>query len=258
MDLQLGGKRALITGGSKGIGRATAEVLAAEGMDVLLVARDPAALAATAAGIRARWQVQVEVLAADLSQEAEVQRVVAEAGVVDVLVNNCGGPPPGPTTAIAHEEWLRQFQAMAAHLFLLTNRLLPPMQARGWGRIITIGSSGIEQPIPGLALSNAIRGAVLGWSKTLSAEVAAQGITANIVIPGRIRTDRLLTIDGATAKRRGVSIEQIEQESVATIPAGRLGRPEEVGDVVAFLASRQASYITGSVIRADGGITKSV
>ena len=251
MNFGLEGKTCLVLGGRTGLGAASAAALAAEGARVIVASRQ-AASGGLPAGITG--------MALDLFDRASVD-ALADALLpdgVDVLVNNCGGPPPGPTTAIAHEEWLRQFQAMAAHLFLLTNRLLPPMQARGWGRIITIGSSGIEQPIPGLALSNAIRGAVLGWSKTLSAEVAAQGITANIVIPGRIRTDRLLTIDGATAKRRGVSIEQIEQESVATIPAGRLGRPEEVGDVVAFLASRQASYITGSVIRADGGITKSV
>jgi len=251
MNFGLEGKTCLVLGGRTGLGAASAAALAAEGARVIAASRS-AASAELPAGVRG--------VALDLFDRASVD-ALADALLpdgVDVLVNNCGGPPPGATTAIAYEEWLRQFQAMAANLFLLTNRLLPPMQARGWGRIITIGSSGIEQPIPGLALSNAIRGAVLGWSKTLSAEVAGQGITVNMVIPGRIRTDRLLTIDGATAQRRGVSIEQVEAESALTIPAGRLGRPEELGDVVAFLASRQASYVTGAVIRADGGYIRSV
>ena len=130
MDLQLGGKRALITGGSKGIGRATAEVLAAEGMDVLLVARDPAVLAATAAGIRARWQVQVEVLAADLSQEAEVQRVVAEAGVVDVLVNNAGAIPPGTVLQVDNETWRRAWDLKVFGFISLCRSLYPAMAAR--------------------------------------------------------------------------------------------------------------------------------
>ena len=251
MNFGLDGKTCLVLGGRTGLGAASAASLAAEGARVI---------AASRAAATADLPACVRGAALDLFDRASVDALVDALlpDGVDVLVNNCGGPPPGPTTAIAYEEWLRQFQAMAANLFHLTNRLLPPMQARGWGRIITIGSSGIEQPIPGLALSNAIRGAVLGWSKTLSAEVAAQGITVNMVVPGRIRTDRLLTIDGATAKRRGVSIEQVEAESVVAIPAGRLGRPEELGDVVAFLASQQASYVTGTVIRADGGYIRGV
>lgn len=145
---------------------------------------------------------------------------------------------------------------MATSLYAVTDALLPQMVERGWGRVITIGSSGVVAPIPGLALSNSIRGALAGWSKTLASEVADEGVTVNMVLPGRIETDRLRQLDGDRAARTGTTIENIEKASASTIPAGRYGRAEELAAVVAFLASQQASYVTGSMIRVDGGMIR--
>jgi 3-oxoacyl-[acyl-carrier protein] reductase len=147
---------------------------------------------------------------------------------------------------------------MAASLFRVTDALIPGMIERKWGRIITIGSSGIEQPLANLALSNSVRGAIAGWSKTLSTEMAPHGITVNMVLPGRIDTDRVRELDAARAERSGASVEQVREASRTEIPAGRYGRPEEFAACVVFLASTQASYITGSMIRVDGGLIRSV
>jgi 3-oxoacyl-[acyl-carrier protein] reductase len=143
-------------------------------------------------------------------------------------------------------------------VFHLTGRLLPDMLERGWGRIISIVSSGVEQPIANLALSNGIRAAIVGWSKTLATEVASRGVTVNVVLPGRIHTDRVDQLDQAAAQKQGKSTADIARESAASIPAGRYGRPDEFGDVVAFLASTRASYITGAKIRVDGGMIRAI
>jgi 3-oxoacyl-[acyl-carrier protein] reductase len=147
---------------------------------------------------------------------------------------------------------------MVLSVIAITDRVLPGMKARGWGRILTSTSSGIIAPIPNLAISNALRMSLVGWSKTLAREVAKDGITANIVVPGRIATARVATLDNARAKREGRSVEEVAAESAATIPVGRYGKPEEYADVVVFLASTRAAYITGSVIRVDGGMTTSI
>ena len=154
--------------------------------------------------------------------------------------------------------WSKQFQAMVLSVIAITDRVLPNMRARHWGRIITSTSSGVLAPIPNLAISNSLRLSLVGWSKTLAREVAKDGITANIVLPGRISTGRIRFLDQAKAKREGRTVQDVEAESTAAIPAGRLGKPEEYGDVVAFLASERAAYITGSVIRVDGGLIPSI
>ena len=251
MDLGLTGKRALVLGASGGLGGAVARALAAEGARVIGASRQPLADAGFA----------MEGVRLDLADRASIDalcdRLLPEGGV-DILVNNSGGPPPSEAKDSRYEDWTAQFATMAASLFHLTGRLLPPMLERGWGRIVTIASSGVEQPLPRLAISNGVRSAVLGWSKTLASEVAGQGVTVNMVLPGRIATRRVRQLDEGASARQGIPVEQVEQASRAGIPAGRYGRPEEFGSVVAFLAGAPASYITGSVIRADGGLIRSV
>jgi 3-oxoacyl-[acyl-carrier protein] reductase len=256
MDLKIAGKRALVLGASRGLGRAVAEGLLAEGVHVIAVARKPDSIRAWAGDVPG-----LTAFSADLTDLASIDalvQAVLDGGGVDILVNNSGGPAPGTAAAAARADWLAQFQAMAANLFHLTSRLVPGMQARKWGRIITIASSGIEQPIPNLALSNGIRAAVAGWSKTLAAEVAVDGVTVNIVMPGRIQTTRVAELDAAAANRTGSTVEAVQKASAAAIPAGRYGRPEEFAAMVVFLASEPASYVTGSRLRVDGGAIRSI
>lgn len=258
MDLGLKGKTALVLGGSSGLGAAIATSLSREGANVAIASRDKDKLAKTIAGfagqgLALQWDL------ADLSViDANVSAVESKFGQVDILVNNSGGPPPTTAAGADPELWRKQFDAMVLSVIGTTDRVLPGMRARKWGRIITSTSSGIVSPIPNLAISNSLRMSLVGWSKTLAREVAADGITANIVLPGRISTERLGVLDSAKAKREGKPVEEITKQALATIPAGRFGDPDEYGDVVAFLASTRAAYITGSTIRVDGGLIASI
>ncbi|WP_431299231.1 SDR family oxidoreductase [Tabrizicola sp. BL-A-41-H6] len=256
MDLGISGKRALVMGASRGLGRAIAEGLLAEGVTVYGVARTAEAITAWA-GDQARLTPIAAELANLASVDALADRLLAEGGI-DILINNSGGPPPGAAATVGRGDWLAQFEAMAANLFHLTGRLLPTMRANRWGRIVTIASSGVEQPIANLALSNGIRSAVVAWSKTLAAEVAGDGVTVNIVLPGRIQTTRVDELDAAAAARTGSTLEAVRTASAAAIPAGRYGRPEEFASMVVFLASQNASYVTGSKLRVDGGAIRSI
>lgn len=256
MDLGVAGKRALVLGASRGLGQAIAQGLAAEGVQVIAAARRADAIAAWAAGMPG-----VEARAVDLADLGSVDALVDDllaAGGVDILINNSGGPAPGGAAGSARADWIAQFESMAANLFHLTGRLLPPMRARKWGRIVSIASSGVEQPIPNLALSNGIRAAVVGWSKTLATEVAGDGVTVNVILPGRIATPRVDELDAAASKRTGTPVDQVKASSSAAIPAGRYGTPQEFADVAVFLASGRASYVTGSMVRVDGGAIRSV
>jgi 3-oxoacyl-[acyl-carrier protein] reductase len=256
MDLELNGKRALVLGASRGLGMAIAKSLAAEGATVFAAARSRDKIADWAQDMS-----NVTPLALDLAVIGQVDSVVDDLlkdGGVDIIVNNGGGPPPGTAQTAERGQWLTHFEAMAANLFHLNTRLLPAMKRREWGRIISITSSGVEQPIPNLALSNGIRSAVVGWSKTLANEVAGDGITVNVVMPGRIHTQRVDELDAAAAKRTETDVTEVAAKSRATIPAGRYGKPEEFADVVTFLASARAGYVTGSKIRIDGGSIKSI
>ena len=258
MDFGLQGKTALVLGGGGGLGRAIAISLAAEGANIAVAGLRAESVAATRAAIRGKTLGFVWDLA-DLAQiDPEVSKIERELGPVDILVNNTGGPPPTPASGQDPALWSKQFQAMVLSVIAITDRVLPNMRARHWGRIITSTSSGVVAPIPNLAISNSLRLSLVGWSKTLAREVAKDGITANIVLPGRISTGRIKFLDQAKAKREGRSVEDVEAESAAAIPAGRLGKPEEYGDVVAFLASERAAYITGSIIRVDGGLIPSI
>lgn len=261
MELGLKGRRALVLGASRGLGAAIAKSLVAEGVTVIAAARSTDLIEAWAGQLEPQQSAQVSALALDLNDLASVNRVadwIIADGNVDILVNNGGGPPSGSVLDQSAELWQAHFQSMAGHVFHLTNRLIGGMLARRWGRIISVASSGVEQPIANLGLSNGIRMAVLGWSKTLATEVAAQGVTVNVVLPGRIHTDRVDQLDQGAATRQGKSIDEIAAASRASIPAGRYGTPKEFANVVTFLASDAASYITGSAIRVDGGMIRSV
>jgi 3-oxoacyl-[acyl-carrier protein] reductase len=196
---------------------------------------------------------------ADLAQiDNHIARIESDLGAVSILVNITGGPPP--TTAAGQDPalWSKHFQSMVLSIIAITDRVLPAMRAAKWGRIITSTSSGVISPIPNLGISNALRMSLVGWSKTLAREVAGDGITANIILPGRIATDRIKFLDEAKAKREGRTVEDVSAESTRSIPVGRYGKPEEYGAAVAFLASESAAYITGSVIRIDGGLIASI
>ena len=260
MDLGLQGKRALVLSSSRGLGRGVAESLATEGAEVMLTARSADRLQATADAINARGKGRAHAFAADLKGETEAihQAAVDALGGVDILVANTGGPPARTALNVEPDAWTPQFKAMVVPIFKLAGLVLPGMLERRWGRILTIASSGVVQPIPNLVISNALRASLVGWSKTLASEVAKDGVTVNLVLPGRIETDRVGELDAINAKAQGRTPEEVAAAARATIPAGRYGRVEEFAEVVCFLASERASYVTGSMIRVDGGAVRSV
>ncbi len=261
MDLGLNGKRALVMGASKGLGRSIADSLAAEGAALVVSGRDQGRLDGTAAELKAAGATAAFGVPADVASGADMDRLADEAvrrlGGVDILVLNHGGPPPGTALEITEAQLVEWFPRMVQHPIRIAMRLLPGMRERKWGRILTVGSSGMVQPIPNLALSNILRAAIVGWNKSLAGEVAADGITCNILAPGSILTDRTKETQGGIAKRAGLTLEQQLAERAKTIPAGRIGGTEEFGPMGAFLCSEQAAYITGSIIRIDGGMIRS-
>ena len=262
MDLGLTGKRALVLASSRGLGLGIAEALAAEGCDVLLCGRSAERLDAAVAAIEARGGGRAHRVVADLADPASLDALAGAVderlGGVDVLVNNTGGPPPGRMVDADIDVLRAQLDIMAVRVIELTRRLLPGMRERGWGRVITVASSGVVQPIPNLGLSNAIRSMLVGWSKSLSNDVAGDGVTVNLIVPGRIHTERVDELDAAAAARTGEDVDAVRAASRASIPAGRYGTVEEFAAVACLLASRQASYVTGSVVRCDGGAIRSV
>jgi 3-oxoacyl-[acyl-carrier protein] reductase len=260
MDLGLKGKRALVLSSSKGLGRGCAEALAREGADVFMTARSADKLEAAAAAINGAGAGRAHTMVADLTTDAAaiVEKAMAALGGIDILVANTGGPPARTAVDVKPEDWTPMFEAMVMPVFRIAGLVLPGMRERGFGRIVTIASSGVLQPIPNLAMSNTLRSALVGWSKTLSNEVAGDGVTVNMVLPGRIQTDRLGELDRANADRQGKPVEDIAKAAISQIPAGRYGRVEEFADMVCFLASERASYVTGSLIRVDGGAVKGV
>ena len=261
MELGIRGRTALVLGGGGGLGGAIAHGLVTEGVRIAVADIDAAAVKRSVDQIEAKGGEALG-LAWDLSDLNVVDKNISEIegrfGPVDVLVNITGGPPPTPAAGQEPNLWSKHFAAMVLPVIAITDRVLPNMKARAWGRIITSTSSGVVAPIPNLGLSNSLRLALVGWSKTLAREVARDGITVNIILPGRIATDRVRFLDETKAKREGRSIEAVMAESTSSIPIGRYGNPDEYADAVAFLASNRASYITGSVIRVDGGLIASI
>jgi 3-oxoacyl-[acyl-carrier protein] reductase len=261
MDFGLKGKTALILGAGGGLGRAVAATLAKEGVRVALADVNQEALDATLLEIRVGGGQALPLLwdLADLAAiDGHITAIESEFGPVDILFNNTGGPPPTPATGQDPAQWAKYFQSMVLSVIAITDRVLPGMRQRHWGRIITSTSSGVIAPIPNLGLSNALRMTLVGWSKTLTREVAKDGITANIILPGRIGTGRIQFLDEQKAKRENRTVESVATESTAAIPAGRYGTPQEYANVVAFLASTGASYVTGSTLRVDGGYVANI
>ncbi|MDM9620020.1 SDR family oxidoreductase [Rhizobium sp. S96] len=262
MDLGIKGKRALILASSRGLGHGIAVALAHEGANVLLCGRSGETLEANCKAINAEGKGNADWIWADLSDENFTETVTAavasKLGGVDILVNNTGGPTPGTTEDMTADRLETYFFSMVLRVITLTNALLPAMKAQGWGRILTVASSGVIEPIPSLALSNTLRPALAGWSKTLASEVGRYGITTNVLLPGSILTGRLDDLDGAAAKRTGKNMADIRASKEALIPVGRYGTVEEFAATAAFLCSQPASYITGSLIRCDGGAARSV
>ena len=262
MDLGIRGKRALVLGAGGGLGSAIATVLAAEGTDLLLTDWFKPALEQIAGDLGALATSRVESRLCDLSSADDIAALADHAlgdfGGVDILVNLTGGPPSGSLFAVDDPTWIKQFEGMVLSVFRITKHLVPGMRERRWGRVLTSTSSGVQQPIPNLGISNALRASLVTWSKTLAAEVAADGVTVNVLVPGRIHTKRTDELDKAAAERQGKPVEDIVRQSVSTIPAARYGRPAEFANVAAFLVSDCASYITGSVIRVDGGLIRGI
>lgn len=256
MDLGIQGKVALVMASSRGLGQAMAVALAREGVKVAVTGRNAEGLQKSVEMIEAVGG-QALALSWDLSDpsliDSLISKVEQELGPIDILINNTGGPPP--TTAAGQDPalWQKSFNDMVLSLIAITDRVLPGMRQRKWGRIITSTTSGAIAPIKNLAISNTLRAALLAWSKTLAAEVAADGVTVNVIMPGRVATDRLRQLDEAKAKRDGSTYEAVVKASLSQIPIGRYGDPTEYGDTAAFLASQNASFITGTVMRVDGG-----
>jgi 3-oxoacyl-[acyl-carrier protein] reductase len=256
VNLSLAGRRALVCGASAGIGRAAAVELACLGATLFPLARSAGTLGEVAAGLTAAGAPRVRPVVADLSDRAGIERtieaLVAEEGPITILVNNTGGPPSGPILDAPEEQFARAFEQHVLASRLLLRLLLPGMRSEGWGRIVNVVSISVREPIAGLGVSNTIRGAMASWAKSVSKELPP-GVTINNVLPGYTATERLSSLAEATAARSGRTASEVEEEWVRTIPEGRLGRPEEIGAVIAFLASPAASFVRGQSLAVDGG-----
>ncbi|PIE89351.1 MAG: 3-oxoacyl-ACP reductase [Acidobacteria bacterium] len=262
MDLGIQGQTALVAASSKGIGRACALCLAKEGCNVICCSRTLDEVMQTAESIQRQTGQRVMAFKADLTLPEEIDELIEKSrealGSIDILVNNCGGPPPGQFMSLEDENWELAYQTTLMSTVRLTKRVLPDMQAAKWGRIINITSVSVRQPVDGLMLSTAFRAGVVGMSKTLANEIGEEGITINTVAPGYIFTKRLEYLFDSMAHQRGVSSDVLMDEVKTRIPMARFASPEEVASAVTFLASKQASYITGTILPVDGGFIRSI
>ena len=262
MDLGLKNKVALVAAGSRGLGRAVAEELAAEGASLVLCARDSRTLDETAAAIAKSSDVHVLAVPADVTVTNDIKRVV-ETGIerfgrIDILVTNAGGPPAGRFDQLTQAQWEDAIRLTLFSAIELTRQVLPGMKERRWGRILNITSIAVKQPVENLLLSNSLRAGLTGFARTLANEVAADGITVNNIMPGYTRTERLDELAQMMAEKQGISADEFRGKWEKEIPMGRLGEPREFAALAAFLVSERASYITGTSIQVDGGWIKSL
>lgn len=257
MDLGLDGRTALVLASTSGLGRATAEALGREGANVVVTGRRAELAEEVAGGLPSAIAVPLDVHDAQ-SRENAVAAAEDRFGQVDVLVINGPGPRPQTAAALSSAEAATAFDHLVRPGIDLVARVLPGMRERRWGRILAIGSSGVVAPLPGLVTSNLGRAALAGYLKTLAGEVAGDGVTVNLLLPGRISTPRVDALDRANADREGIFVDDARRRSTAPIPAGRYGEPREFGAMAAVLCSAAASYVTGAAIRCDGGLVQTL
>jgi 3-oxoacyl-[acyl-carrier protein] reductase len=262
MDLGLKDKVALVAAGSRGLGRAVAEELAAEGASLILCAREVETLTETAAAIADSSNAHVLAVPADVTVTDDIKRVIDAGnerfGRIDILVTNAGGPPAGRFDQLTREQWERAIRLTLMSAVELTRQVLPGMRERRWGRILNITSIAVKQPVENLLLSNSLRAGLTGFARTLANEVASEGVTVNNILPGYTRTERLEELAQMMADKQGISAAEFRGKWEKEIPMGRLGEPREFAALAAFLVSERASYITGTSIQVDGGWIKSL
>ena len=259
MDLGLNNKIALITAASQGLGKASALSIANEGAKVIICSRDKEKISKSAKEIKDKSGSEVISFQADLSNEGDISKmvesIIKKYGRIDILVNNTGGPKAGFFDEINDDDWLQTFESTFLSAVRLTRHVLPAMKRNKWGRIINISSVSAKQPIDNLILSNGVRMSVHGWAKTLSNQIASENILINNVCPGFTKTERVQALVSKQAKDLDVSEDQVVNTISSSIPAKRVGKPEELADLVTFLASEKSSYITGQSIAVDGGVS---
>lgn len=262
MDLHLEGKVALVIASSQGLGKAIAAELVKEGAHVMLTSRNAAKLEIVQGELQELKGGRVAFHQADITNAKDIQSLVQATcetfGRIDIVVNNAGGPPGGPLEKLSDEDWQKAFELNLLSYVRVIREVLPEFKKAGGGRIINLASSSIKQPIPGLILSNTFRTGIVGLTKTLAEELAPHNILINTVAPGKIATDRSAEVDQLKATKLGVTREQVQEETVKTIPLKRYGTPEEFARVVTFLVSDANSYMTGSSFLVDGGMIKSI
>ena len=260
MELKIAGKTALVTGASKGIGKAVARALAEEGARVFLVARGQERLKALKKELE-NLGAEADYLAIDLAREdaaREIKRAVSEFGPVELLLANTGGPPPASALELSPEAWSKAFGELFLPMVRLVREFLPGMVERKFGRVVFVTSISVKEPVENLALSNGIRAGLTGYLKTLSREVAPHGVTVNAVAPGYTETERVRALIESQAEREGISPKEVRRRLEAKIPMGRLGRPEEIAALAVFLMGEPAGYITGQTLVADGGLVRAL
>lgn len=262
MELGITGRGALVCGSTQGLGRAIAARLAGEGCRVAVNGRDEARTTAAAAQLATETGATVVAAPGDVGNPAAVTALAARArrelGTIDILVCNSGGPPSLPFADTSPEHWQAALDVMLLSAMHLCRATVPGMRERRWGRVILLTSVAAKQAVPGLLLSTTARAGILGFSKSLSDEVAADGVTVNVVCPGYMRTERLTELMTVRAERAGRTAEAVTADLVQSVPIRRIGDPDELAAAVAFLASEPARYITGAVLQVDGGSTRSI